>query len=61
MEEEYIIPTDVKRYVYCPKIIYISRVLHLEERTTDYMEAEKAAKRASLKYFWQRGCDNNRL
>ncbi|NHV99471.1 MAG: CRISPR-associated protein Cas4 [Thaumarchaeota archaeon] len=37
-EEDFLTPTDVKRFVYCPKIIYISRVLHLEERTTDYME-----------------------
>ncbi|MGB9806690.1 MAG: CRISPR-associated protein Cas4 [Thermoproteota archaeon] len=41
MEEEFITPTDVKRFVYCPKIIYISKVLHLEERVTDYMQYGK--------------------
>lgn len=40
-EEEFLTPTDVKRFTYCPKIIYISKVLHLEERTTDYMEFGK--------------------
>jgi len=40
-EEDFLTPTDVKRFAYCPKIIYISRVLHLEERTTDYMEFGK--------------------
>lgn len=39
MEEEgFLTVTDVKRFVYCPKIIYISKVLHLEEKTTEYME-----------------------
>ncbi|MGQ9461366.1 MAG: CRISPR-associated protein Cas4 [Candidatus Bathyarchaeaceae archaeon] len=37
-EEDFLAPTDVKRFAYCPKIIYISKVLHLEERTTEYME-----------------------
>jgi len=37
-EDDFLTPTDVKRFAYCPKIIYVSRVLHLEERTTDYME-----------------------
>ena len=40
-EEEFLAPTDVKRFAYCPRIIYISKVLHLEERTTDYMEFGK--------------------
>lgn len=40
-QEEFLAPTDVKRFAYCPKIIYISKVLHLEERTTDYMEFGK--------------------
>ena len=47
-EEEFLAPTDVKRFAYCPKIIYISRVLHLEERTTDYMEFGKEKHNKSI-------------
>ena len=35
---EYITANDVKRYAYCPKIIYFTHVLHLEERVTEAME-----------------------
>ena len=35
---EYITASDIKRYGYCPKIIYFTHVLHLEERVTEAME-----------------------
>ena len=36
--EEYITASDIKRYGYCPKIIYFTHVLHIEERKTEAME-----------------------
>lgn len=38
MEKHYITASDVKRYAYCPKIIYFTHVLHIEERITEAME-----------------------
>jgi len=35
---EYVTASDVKRYAYCPKIIYFTHVLHLKERVTEAME-----------------------
>lgn len=37
-EEEYITVVEVKRYAYCPKIIFITHVLHLEEAQSEAME-----------------------
>jgi len=34
----YITVTDVKNYAYCPKIIYFTHVLHLQEPKTEAME-----------------------
>lgn len=41
MEKQYITASDVKRYAYCPKIIYFTHVLHIEERITEAMEYGK--------------------
>lgn len=38
VEVDYITASDVKRYAFCPKIIYFTHVLHLEERVTEAME-----------------------
>ncbi|MEM1558347.1 MAG: CRISPR-associated protein Cas4 [Thermoproteota archaeon] len=37
MEEEYLTAVDVKHYAYCPRIVYFTHVLHLQERTTEAM------------------------
>jgi len=38
---EYITAADIKRYAWCPRIIYFTHVLHLEERVTEAMEEGK--------------------
>ncbi len=40
-EQEYITAADMKRYAWCPRIIYFTHVLHLEERVTETMEEGK--------------------
>jgi CRISPR-associated exonuclease Cas4 len=40
-EQEYITAADIKRYAWCPRIIYFTHVLHLEERVTEAMEEGK--------------------
>jgi len=40
-EAEYITAADIKRYSWCPRIIYFTHVLHLEERVTEAMEEGK--------------------
>lgn len=43
-EEPELIPvTDIKQYHFCPRIIYFTRVLGVEERTTESEEAGKEA------------------
>jgi len=37
-EEFYITAVEVKHYAYCPKIVYFTHVLHLEEPVTDAMK-----------------------
>lgn len=37
-EVAYITATEVKNYAYCPRIVYFTHVLHLEERVTEYMQ-----------------------
>ncbi len=37
-EQEHITVADIKRYAWCPRIIYFTHVLHLEERVTEAME-----------------------
>jgi CRISPR-associated exonuclease Cas4 len=39
--KEYITAADIKRYTWCPRIIYFTHVLHLEERVTEAMEEGK--------------------
>jgi CRISPR-associated exonuclease Cas4 len=39
--KEYITAADIKRYAWCPRIIYFTHVLHLEERVTEAMEEGK--------------------
>lgn len=41
MNDEYITVADLKRYAWCPRIIYYTHVLHLDERITDAMEIGK--------------------
>lgn len=42
-EEEYIAVSDVKQYHFCPRIIYFSKVLGVEERLTESEEKGKEA------------------
>ena len=42
-EPELIPVTDIKQYHFCPRIIYFTRVLGVEERTTESEEAGKEA------------------
>lgn len=42
-EPEIISVTDIKQYHFCPRIIYFSKVLGVEEKTTDSEEAGKEA------------------
>jgi len=37
-EEAYITAVEVKHYAYCPRIVYFTHVLHLDERVTEAME-----------------------
>jgi len=37
-EEGLLTVVDLKRYAYCPRIVFITSVLHLEERTSEAME-----------------------
>ena len=37
----YLTATDIKHYAYCPVIVYITHVLGLSERETEYMEYAK--------------------
>ena len=37
MEEEYLTVVDIKHYAYCPRIVYFTHVLHLNERITEAM------------------------
>jgi CRISPR-associated exonuclease Cas4 len=41
MITQYISPTDVKEYAFCPRLIYYKNVLHIYERTTEPMELGK--------------------
>jgi len=38
-EEGYITAVEVKRYAYCPRIVFITHVLHYEEPMSEAMEA----------------------
>jgi len=46
-EPELITATDVKQYHFCPRIIYFTKVLGVEERTT---ESEKEGKNAHIEF-----------
>ncbi len=37
-EQGFFTVVDLKRYAYCPRIVFITSVLHLEERTSEAME-----------------------
>ncbi len=37
-EQGFFTVVDIKRYAYCPRIIFITSVLHLEERESEAME-----------------------
>ncbi|HIQ30230.1 MAG TPA: CRISPR-associated protein Cas4 [Candidatus Caldiarchaeum subterraneum] len=38
VEEGYLTVVDVKRYAYCPRIVFITHILHLEEVTSEAMQ-----------------------
>jgi len=38
VEEDYLTVVEVKRYAYCPRIVFITHVLHLEEVTSEAMQ-----------------------
>ncbi len=38
VEQGFFTVVDVKRYAYCPRIVFITHVLHLEERVSEAME-----------------------
>ena len=37
-EEGYLTVVEVKRYAYCPRIVFITHVLHLEEVASEAMQ-----------------------
>ncbi len=41
IEEQYLAPTDVKQYVFCPRVTYFTRVMHLRPVMGSQQEAAK--------------------